>query len=173
MPKKASRKVSKKSSRKGSRKGSKKGSRKGSRIMHRILSREPGEKSSVKYLHKFSHTTVQDGVASVVEEYIIHGDKGLIFKYYNKSDKSKMKIVGRQNADGSFHLRILDGDKSEEKTLSKEEVLKMLAKDKNLKFALDFLKSQKGGKKASKKSSKRKSSKRKSSKKASKKSMKW
>ncbi|MCJ7637937.1 MAG: hypothetical protein MUO21_10650, partial [Nitrososphaeraceae archaeon] len=139
---------------------------------HRILSREPGEKGNVKYLHKFSHTTVQDGVATVLEEYIIFGEKGLMFKHYSKNEKSKTKIVGRQNADGTFHIKMVDGDKVDEKTMSKDEVLKMLAKDKNLKFALDYLKShkeQKGGKrskKASKKSSKRKTSKRKLSKKS-------
>ena len=189
MPRKGSRKVSVKArkgskkasrgaskSRKGS-KGSRKSSRKGSRKLsrHRSMSREAGEeRGNVEYLHKQSSTDVKDGVVSVFEEYIVKGDKGLTFKLYIKTDKSKTKLVGRMNDDGSFSIKMMDGDKVDEKTMSKDEVLKMAAKDKNLKFVHDYLKSMKGGKrKASKKASKKSS--KKVSKKGSKKrsSMKW
>jgi hypothetical protein len=156
------RKGSRKGSRKVSRKGSKKGSRKGSR---RSMKREEGagteERGNVKYLHKLSTTEVKDGAAVVHEELVVHGENDkLSFKYYHKDDKSKIKVVGRQNDDGTFSLRMLDGDKTDEKTVSKDELLKMLAKDKHLGFALTYIKSQKGGKKTSRKSSKKASKKR-------------
>lgn len=156
MARKGSRKLSKKSSRKGSRKSSRKGSR-------RSMKREEGEKEergNVTFMHKLSTTDVKNGVATVFEEYIVEGDKGLMFKLYVKSEKSKVKIVGRKNEDGTFSVRTMDGDKTDEQTLSKDELMKMLAKDKNLKFVLDYVKSMKGGKrKASKKASKKRSKK--------------
>ena len=76
MARKGSRKLSKKSSRKGSRKSSRKGSR-------RSMKREEGEKEergNVKFMHKLSTTNVKNGVATVFEEDIVEGDKGLMFK---------------------------------------------------------------------------------------------
>lgn len=149
---------SRKSSRKGSRRSSKKSSRK-SRLIHRILSREAGEKGNLKYLHKYSHTTVIDGVATVVEEFLISGDTGITVKHYKKNEKGeKSKLVAKQNADGTFRIKTVHGDKIDEKTLSKEDTLKMLAKDKDLKFASDYLKQSGGKRRASRKSKKSKKS---------------
>ena len=65
-----------------------------------------------------------------------------------------------KNEDGTLSVRTMDGDKTDEKTLSRDELLKMLAKDKNLKFVLDYIKTQSGGKRRSRKGSKKASKKR-------------
>ena len=111
--------------------------------------------SNLTYLHKHTSTDVKDGKATVTEEYVIHGDKGLMFKYYFKDDKTKQKIIGKQESDGGYLLVTTEGDKTDEKKMSKDELLKVIAKNKDLKFAVDYLKTQKGGKKGSRKGSKK------------------
>ena len=166
MPRKGSRKISKKVSRKTSRKASKK-SRKASRKASRtteeqMLHMVGGDEGKAEFVHKLSSTSVKNGKVEVHEEMIVKGDKGLIIKHYHKDDKSKVKMVAKMMDNGSFSVRTMDGDKKDDKDMSKEDFLKMLAKDKNLKFAHDYLKTMKGGarrksRKGSKKASKKRS----------------
>lgn len=181
MPRRGSRKsVSKKGSRKGSRKDSRKASRsrsrkgvkkgsKRSKKRSRKASRESadkllhmmgGEKGKAEFVHKLSHTSVKDDKVEIHEEQIIKGDKGLLIKHYHKAGGKASKLVAVMKDDGSFSVRTMDGDKKDEKDMSKAEFLKLLGSDKHLKFALDYLKTMKGG--ARKRSRKSKGSKRRS-----------
>jgi hypothetical protein len=119
---------------------------------------EPREK--LTYLHQFVSKEIKDGKVVVHEESVIHGPKGLSFKYYYKDESTKEKVNGRQNQDGTFTLIRTVGDQQDIKTLTKEELLKEIGKMKYLKFAYDYLKSQAGGKRSKKRS--RKSSKKRS-----------
>ena len=169
MPRRSSRKASKKGSRKGSRRSraSRSRSRKGSRRSRKasrasanamMLELVGGEKGKAEFIHKLSHTSVKNDKVEVHEEYIVKGDKGLLIKHYHKSGGKASKLVAVMKDDGSFSVRTMEGDKKDEQTMSKADFLKMLAKDKNLKFALDYLKGIKGGaRKRSKKSKSRKS----------------
>lgn len=123
--------------------------------------------NKVKFLHEVATKEISGDKKIIHEEYIIDGEKGLMIKYYHKEGDAIEKIVIMKKGD-QYSVRVTKGDKDkmEESNMSKDELMKMLGKHKGMKFAADFLKSQKGGKKASKKASK------KSSKKASKKSSK-
>lgn len=144
------------------------------------------------YLHNVINKTLANGVINTYEELIKEGPKGLVIKLYNKVGDKVEKLVLAGKGDSYTLKSNLNGTK-EEKTLTKREMLDELSKNKKLKFASDFLKTQKGGallkriahsmsrtkpkktsKKDSKKSSKKASKKisRKSSKKTSKKSSK-
>lgn len=132
----------------------------------RKMSRESKEgsapTSNVVFLHSISSTSIADGKKEIHEEFIIHGDKGLSFKYYHKDEKGVERFSGHQNADGTFNITVMSGEKKEQKTVTKEELLKEIGKNKSLKFAVDYLKKQKGGsrkrsRKGSKRSSKRSS----------------
>jgi hypothetical protein len=132
--------------------------------------------SDVTFLHSSVSTSIVNGKKVTHEEFVIHGSKGLTFKYYHKDEKGIEKISGHQNADGTFSLTTVSGEKKDSKTVTKDELLKEIGKNKDLKFAVEYLKSQKGGKRSSRKGSKKGSikSSKKSSKKGSRKgSMKW
>ena len=127
--------------------------------------------SNLKYLHKVLNQTLKNGVSETYEESIIDGPRGVTIKLYKKDTKGveRILITGK---DDKFTMKIKKGDKEEEKTLSKDELLSELNTNKSLKFAAEFAKTQKGGKLfGGKKSSKRTSKKvsKKSSKKLSKK----
>ena len=99
-------------------------------------------KGSLKHKHQFSTTDIKDGKAIVKEEFIIEGDKGIMFKYYSKEGDSKTKITGRSNPDDdSFSVRTSqNGKEPTEENMSRADLIKMLSKDKNLKFVTDYLK---------------------------------
>lgn len=131
--------------------------------------------SNLKYLHKVLNQTLKNGVAETHEEVIIDGQKGVTVKLFHK-DADGIERITISGKDDSFVMRTQSGEKKDEKTLTKDEMLKELSKNKMLKFAADFAKTQKGGrlfggrklsKRSSKKSSKRTS--KKSSKRTSKK----
>lgn len=140
-------------------------------------------KTLPKYLHSYALKTLNKDFVEQTEEYIVDGEKGILVKYFHVEKNSKKKIVIKGNKDGSFLVKTEIGAKKEEKTMSKDELVKMVKADKELKFVEEFLKTQKGGawlnrtkssKSGSKKSSKKSSKKgsKKGSKKSSKKSSK-
>lgn len=100
--------------------------------------------SKLNYLHKVLHQSLKDGVVTTYEEIILDGPKGVTIKYFSKSgsEQDKIKIVGK---DDKFEITIQEGDKVEKKVLNKEEFIAELKKNKKLKFAADFTKTQKGG----------------------------
>lgn len=122
---------------------------------------------TLSYLHDVKHKTIMDGKKVTHEELVINGPKGLSIKYYHKDENVSLKIVVHEK-DGKFMMRTMEGEEKKEKELTKEELVKELSKNKELKFALEYVKSQKGGVKVSKKTS-RKSTAKKVSKKSSRK----
>jgi len=115
-------------------------------------------KDDLIHLHKNSSLIIDGDKKSSHEEFIAHGDKGLSFKYFNKDNKGTQKFSGRQNEDGTFSIKMLDGDKMTEEKYTKAELVKELSKKANdhLKFILDYIKDLKGGaKKKSRKGSKK------------------
>lgn len=96
---------------------------------------------------------------TVNEQQVIVGDKGISFKYYHKKGNKKVKIIGKEQDDGSFLLITIDGDKKEQKTLSKKELIDYIKKDEQLAFALNSIKAQKGGKRGSRKGTRKASKK--------------
>lgn len=119
------------------------------------------------FVHEVTTKEVKNGSVVVHDEFLIHGSGGLSFKYYYKDDKTKEKITGKMLSDGKFSVRYMVNDKKDEKEMSKDELIKEFSKNKALKFVVDYLKTQKGGKKSSRKMSRKGS--RKVSKKGSKK----
>ena len=114
---------------------------------------------SAKEMHNVVEKYVKDGKVVVHEEYAIHGDKGTTIKFYHKENDKIMKFIVLKKADGYFMKSTIDGKTTEKEKLTKDEMLDELKKHKELKFAVDFVKSAKlsraGSKKGSKKSSKR------------------
>lgn len=106
------------------------------------------------FLHDSKHTSIVNGKKEVHEEFVIHGPKGLTIKYFHKDDETSKKIIVAEK-DDKFVIVTMDGDKKEESEIAKSDLSKVLAKHKELKFAVDYVKKMKGGKKASKKGSKK------------------
>jgi len=100
--------------------------------------------SKLNYLHKVMNQTLKDGVVSTYEEIILDGPKGITIKYFNKTGKEsdKIKIVGKGD---KFEMSTQEGDKKDKKVLTKDELMTELKKNKKLKFAIEFTKTQKGG----------------------------
>lgn len=102
--------------------------------------------SQVTFLHDSKMTSIENGKKVIHEEYVIHGTKGLLIKFFHKDEKSSIKIiVSKKEGSEKYMMKMQEGDKKEEKELTKEEVMKEISKNKNLKFAVDYLKTQKGG----------------------------
>jgi hypothetical protein len=113
---------------------------------------------NTKEMHSVSEKYVKDGKVVVHEEFAIHGEKGLTIKFYHKENDKIMKVVIVKKAEGFSVKMTMDG-KTEESTLSKDELIKELKKHKQLKFALDFIEKAKMSRASSRKGS-RKGSKR-------------
>ncbi|AYV77977.1 MAG: hypothetical protein Edafosvirus3_55 [Edafosvirus sp.] len=100
----------------------------------------------------------------VTEQKLMETSNGLLIKYYNKEGDKKEKIVIFGKGD-KFSMKEMSGDKSKETELTRDQLIEELKKNKKLKFALEYVKAQKGG---LKRGSRRNSRARKSSKKTSK-----
>jgi topoisomerase IA-like protein len=129
--------------------------------------------SNLKFLHKVENRSFKDGVSKIHEESIVDGQRGISIKFFKKDD-SGVERIHINGKDNKYVMKTRKGDKTDEKVLTKDELLAELNKNKSLKFAAEFAKTQKGGrifggKKSSKKMSK---SSKKTSKKMSKKSSK-
>jgi len=117
------------------------------------------------YLHEVSERKIVDGKKYVHEESVIHGDKGLTIKLYHKEGENATKVIVVKKGDG-YLMKVMADGKTDEKTLSKDDLIKELKKDKQLKFAVEYVEkaknlsrtkrsSKKGSKKGSKKASKK------------------
>jgi hypothetical protein len=122
--------------------------------------------TNLNYLYQNTQKSVKDGKVEVLDEMIVDGPRGLKINYYKKSGNSVEKIVIYNKGD-SFIMKSADG----EKTLSKSKVIDELESNKKLKFAVNYVKTMKGGKTLTMFGGAKKSSK-KASKKASKKTSK-
>jgi hypothetical protein len=132
--------------------------------------------NKAKKVHEKKEKYVENNKVIIREEFLIDGDKGVLVKFYHKEGdkKDKWVIIGKG---GEFIVKETHGETKEpERTVSKKDLLKEIAKNKDLAFALDYLKNMsqsrsksKGGKRRSKKSKSSKKASKKASKKGSKK----
>lgn len=96
--------------------------------------------SSNLVIHDLKQKKVSPEFGTIIhEEYAIKGTKGLTIKYFHKDNKYIDKII-IFSKNGEYVMRTTEGDKSNETILSKDELLKLLAKDRRIKFALDIVK---------------------------------
>ncbi len=117
--------------------------------------------SAVNYLHSSINKHVEGDKRETHEEFIIHGSKGFTAKYYHKDNKQEVRVVVAKK-DDKYVLKTKMGDKVDEKTMSKADLIKELSKQKELKFMVDYLSKAKdlsrpkaGSKKGSKKGSRK------------------
>lgn len=90
------------------------------------------------FLHKVATSKIEKGKKLIHEEELMDGDKGLTIKYFHKEDDNAVKIVIRQTGD-EYKIMVTRGDQKEEQTVSKEDVVKYIKKDKNLSWAANYL----------------------------------
>ena len=117
------------------------------------------KKVEIKFLHDKRDVSIVNGKKIVHEEYIILGPKGLTVKFYHKEgDQSEKYIIKAVEGDKFKFISMKNDEEKKEEVFTKEDLLDEIKKHKLLKFALDFIKTQKGGakvKSTSKKSSKK------------------
>jgi len=105
--------------------------------------------SNLTYFHKELKQHLINGKIVTNEERIIEGPKGLTIKMYSKNENSEEKIIISGSGDNykfTSNIKINNNEPvKEEQQLTKSEMLKVLKNNKMLKFASDFLKTQKGG----------------------------
>ena len=100
--------------------------------------------SNLNYLHKVLNQTFKNGVSETYEESIIDGPRGITIKLF-KVDATGVKRILISGKDDKFTMKTKKRDKEEEKTLSKDELLSVLNTNKSLKFASEYVKTQKDG----------------------------
>lgn len=100
--------------------------------------------SKLTYLHKVINESIKNGEKMTYEELIIEGPKGITVKMFSK-DKNGAERISISGKDDKFVMRTMVGDKKDEVTLTKDELVAELKKNKKLKFAAEFVKTQKGG----------------------------
>lgn len=104
-----------------------------------------GSKAPPKYLYQQSSKNLEGDFVVQREEYVVDGERGIKIKFFsiNKSERKKVVIIKIKD---SFLMKVSLNGKDTEKTLSQEDLLKEVKADKDLKFVLEFFKTQKGGK---------------------------
>lgn len=107
------------------------------RLYNYIMSNE------LYYLHQKKYREISNNKSITHEEEIIHGQKGLIFKYYLRDGNKVDKFVGKYELDGKYRLIYSADNQRHEETITKEQLLTKLSKLKHLKFVYDYIKSQK------------------------------
>ncbi len=100
--------------------------------------------SKLTYLHKVINESIKNGEKITYEELIIEGPKGITVKMFSK-DKNGAERISISGNDNKFVMRTMVGDKKDETHLTKDELVAELKKNKKLKFAAEFVKTQKGG----------------------------
>lgn len=98
---------------------------------------------TLKFLHKVLNQSMKNGEAQTYEELIAEDSKGITIKLYNKDKNGVEKISIRGSGDKYSMHSVIDG-KTSESHMSLNEMLDELKKNKKLKFAAEFLKTQKG-----------------------------
>ena len=119
----------------------------------------------LEYLHEQTSKSVVGDTVVIHEEQVIHGDKGLTIKFYHKEKGQIMKVLVVHRG-GEYIMKTTTDGKTDEKKLTKADLIKELKANKNLKFALEYVQSakslsrskagsRKGSRKGSKKSSRK------------------
>ncbi len=96
--------------------------------------------SEVNYLHRLINKHIEDNKRIISEEFIIHGAKGFIAKYYHKDNTQEIgfNITKNKNND-KYIIKTKIVDIINIKTLSKADLIKELSIQKELKFITDYL----------------------------------
>ena len=93
--------------------------------------------------YRFEHQTSvkKEGKSHVHRESIIDGTKGLSFKFVSKvGDTSFTKVQVRELSDDDYEVETKIDEKLDKKNMTKKQVLDMVTKNKNLGFALNYIK---------------------------------
>ena len=93
---------------------------------------------SIVYRHENSTSSVKNNVKHTVKSSLIDGAKGLSFTFLDKKGEKFYKINARQSEDKTFVVSEKKDDKEEKNTMKEADVMKMVKKDKNLKFVDDY-----------------------------------
>ena len=95
--------------------------------------------STVVYRHESSLSTVKNNVKHTVKSSLIDGAKGLSFSFLEKKGDKFYKVKAKQLEDGTFEVQEKKDEKEDKKTMKEADVMKMVKKDKNLKFVDDYV----------------------------------
>lgn len=96
-------------------------------------------KETPKYHHKFLSEKLKDSFVEKVDEQIHEDKKGIRIKFFSIDKKNRKKISIISTKDGFSIMTDINGKKTD-KSLTKNELLALVAKDEDLKFVEKFLK---------------------------------
>jgi hypothetical protein len=96
------------------------------------------KKNEVIFLHNSVISHVEGDKRDKREEFLIHGAKGFSAKYYNKDSKQEIRVQISKK-DDKYVLKTKTDGKTDEKSLTKAELIKEIGKVKELKFILDYI----------------------------------
>jgi len=94
------------------------------------------------YIHQHINENRMNEEKSLIEQFIRDGEKGLSFKMLKLSKGKKelfFKISGKELEDKNFAITIRDGEKKEEKTINKKELMALIKKHKELDFLENYM----------------------------------
>ena len=95
----------------------------------------------VNFVHSVKTMTIVNDKPIIHEEYIIDGAKGIFIKYYHKENDIIEKIIIKGDND-KFNVKMLLGDKKEEKVIDKKELIQLIKSTKLLVFAKPYASAQ-------------------------------
>lgn len=96
-------------------------------------------KNEILYLHENKNKSIINGNVIIHEEEIKKSSGSLKFKYYHKEGNKIEKMSGTFNGQ-NFLVFISSGTQTDKKTLSLDDTIDFLSKNKKYKFVVDYLK---------------------------------
>ena len=94
---------------------------------------------TVAYRFENNLSTVKNNVKHTVKSMLIDGAKGLVFTFLEKKGEKFYKVNAKQSEDGTFEVSKKKDDKEETNTMKEADVMRMVKKDKNLKFVYNYV----------------------------------
>ena len=104
---------------------------------------ETEHKSTVTFRHEYSTMKVVKGVRDTLKQNIIDGEKGLYISLLTKNGDDFYRARIKQTGDDSFDMEEKKGEKETKSVITMDELKKLVSKNKNMKFAEDYLSSRK------------------------------
>ena len=96
-------------------------------------------KNEIFYLHENKNKSIINGNVIIHEEEIKKSSGSLKFKYYHKEGNKIEKMAGTFNGQ-NFVVSVSSGTQIDKKTLSLDDTIDFLSKNKKYKFVVDYLK---------------------------------